>query len=117
VTSPSSFSFYIISKSSGAGITGLGEAFILKINCSESFFSVLNALPQQIAVIDSQGTIRWVNNAWKTFAEENGAQAAHAGEGTRYLSVCRAAVENGDADGVNAAEGISAVLCNEKPFF
>ena len=39
---------------------------------AEFYISVLDSLPHQIAVIDANGFIQWVNRAWKAFSEENG---------------------------------------------
>ncbi|MBP2299259.1 CheR family methyltransferase [Azospirillum picis] len=51
--------------------------------------SVLDSLPEHIAVTDRDGHIVMVNAAWRNFAERNGAPAAErCGVGTNYLDVC-----------------------------
>ena len=51
--------------------------------------TVLNALTSHIAVVDAQGTILAVNEAWRRFARENGGLDPAAYVGANYLSVCR----------------------------
>ncbi|MDQ2103237.1 chemotaxis protein CheB [Azospirillum isscasi] len=53
--------------------------------------TVLNSLPEHVAVIDSDGAITMVNRAWHLFGEKNGAAALErCGPGTNYLDVCNA---------------------------
>ena len=46
--------------------------------------AVLQALPMQLAVLDQDGTIVFVNAAWDTFARENGAALAETSVGTVF---------------------------------
>jgi two-component system, chemotaxis family, CheB/CheR fusion protein len=56
---------------------------------------VLDALPQQVALIDHSGTITLVNRAWREFALQNGAHDdARTGVGANYLEVCDAGKPN-----------------------
>ncbi len=84
----------------------------------EDFFhSVLDALPQHIAVLDEHGTIVAVNAAWRQFGIDNGMTAEGCGLGTNYLHLC------GTASGKYAEEanavfsGITAVLTREQEEF
>nr|WP_301340831.1 chemotaxis protein CheB [Azospirillum brasilense] len=53
--------------------------------------TVLDSLPEHVAVIDSNGAITMVNHAWRMFGEKNGAPALdRCGPGTNYLDVCSA---------------------------
>lgn len=72
--------------------------------------AILNALPAHIALLDSQGTILSVNEAWRRFAAENGQQEAGYGIGLNYLEICDAArgVDSDEASQVRA--GIRSVL-------
>lgn len=56
---------------------------------------VIDSLHEQVAVVDAQGTIRFVNRAWNTFANENaaGAQLVGLGVGANYLAACLNAPE------------------------
>jgi diguanylate cyclase (GGDEF)-like protein len=56
---------------------------------------VLDVLPQEIALIDRDGTITWVNDSWRSFAADN-AGPVGAAMGWNYLEVCRRAVELGE---------------------
>jgi len=57
---------------------------------TESFSStILNSLSAHIAVLDEEGTIMRVNDAWERFALENGAQPDDTDVGVNYLEVCK----------------------------
>ena len=82
------------------------------LQASEMFaHDVLDSLSAHIAVLDEQGTIVAVNEAWRRFARENGGVDERVHLGANYLSVCQAAME-GQADELAAAalRGIRAVL-------
>lgn len=51
---------------------------------------VLDAMPEQIAVLGRYGTILMVNEAWQRFGRENGSPEP-VGFGINYLEVCRRA--------------------------
>ncbi|HLF00664.1 MAG TPA: response regulator, partial [Anaerolineales bacterium] len=79
---------------------------------SELFsLSILNSLTAHIAVIDTDGIILVVNEAWERFARENGDPAlAHTGPGVNYLAVCRRAVDSADSLAAQALAGLESVL-------
>ena len=80
--------------------------------------SVLNALTANIAVVDEQGTIVAVNEAWKRFARENGGVDPDGYVGTNYLAVCHASLQEGPDALVEAAlRGINAVMRDEQEEF
>ena len=82
---------------------------------SQSFLtSVLNTLPEQIAVIDMLGDIHYVNNSWIDFGEGNNGPSTNW-EQMNYLAVCEAATK--DAVALTAAGGIRAVLEGETDRF
>jgi diguanylate cyclase (GGDEF)-like protein len=75
--------------------------------------AILNALPTQIALLDSCGKIVSVNDAWRRFADTNGFIGPDRGAGVDYLKVCDAAAATGGDDAVEAASvaaGIRSVL-------
>jgi len=84
---------------------------------ADFYVSVLNSLSQQIAVIDGQGVIQWVNRSWETFSEENGGEPDKVWRGTNYLNVCGSAAEGGERDGGDALTGIETVIAGEQPTF
>ena len=79
--------------------------------------ALLNALPAHIAVLDADGRIVAVNEAWRRFANENGLRDAHHSVGRNYLDACGPPVY-GDASEMSAvAAGLRAVLAGESSSF
>jgi len=78
---------------------------------SEHGFSqaILDSLTAQIAVLDRNGVIVFVNQAWLRFAGENGA-SQRTGQGTHYLEAARFATGPYAGEAKKACEGIKAVL-------
>ncbi|MFQ3588207.1 MAG: PAS domain-containing protein [Fimbriimonadaceae bacterium] len=76
----------------------------------------LNSLASQIAVLDRDGKIVWVNEAWRRFGMDNGCLRGDAYLTDNYLSVCAQAgpIEPLAAE---AAEGVRGVLSGDLPSF
>jgi PAS domain S-box-containing protein len=75
---------------------------------------LLDSMPVSAAVLDAQGRIQVVNEAWRAFARENDADpVGGTGVGANYLDVCR----GGDAFARRAREGIEAVIAGESDAF
>jgi PAS domain S-box-containing protein len=73
--------------------------------------TTLQALSAHIAVIDRQGTIIAVNDAWMEFARGNDAgSATDVVPGANYCEACRRSADNEDRSAAEALEGIEAVL-------
>ena len=74
--------------------------------------AVIDSLPAQLAVLDADGTIVSVNDAWRRFAA--GAQCDACSEGVNFLDVCARSAGSGDprsaADAALAAAGVRQVL-------
>ncbi|WP_292433422.1 PAS domain S-box protein [Methylobacter sp.] len=85
-----------------------------KLRDSDAFnLSILNSLTSNIAVLDAQGIIVEINNAWRRFAKENGLPQSYQNMlGTNYLDAC-----NKDYEATAAKEGIAAVLAGELETF
>lgn len=79
--------------------------------------TILNALPAYIALIDTQGAIVSVNEAWKDFPPGTTASAPGARVGSNYLDICDCAEGSGAADAVQAARGVRAVLNGSEKSF
>lgn len=79
--------------------------------------AILNALPAHIALIDMQGCIISVNDAWRDFADVNVLQGPGYGIGLNYLEMCDRAAEVGVHDAQLAAAGIRSVLEHRAPSF
>lgn len=76
--------------------------------------ALLNAVEDQVVVIDSQGIIQYTNLAWDQFAKDNGMPADYRWVGTNYLGVCDGAAESISQ---TAAEGIRRVMTGEQGQF
>ena len=84
--------------------------------------TILDALPEHISVLAPDGTITVVNQAWRTFARNNGdPEMLRSGPGTNYLEVCRLGGEGADAATRASVEhtlaGIRGVLDGSLPSF
>ena len=72
--------------------------------------AVLNALPANVALIDTSGIITSVNNAWRQFGDRNGLHSPGHEVGVNYLTICDSAKDGGAGLAHQAASGIRAVL-------
>ncbi|MFH1059599.1 MAG: PAS domain S-box protein, partial [Pseudomonadota bacterium] len=79
--------------------------------------SVLSSLPAQIAVLNSQGAIISVNQAWTDFGRAGQGDEATWSVGANYLEATQRAVEAGDPTARKALDGIQAVLQRKLPSF
>ena len=77
--------------------------------------AVIDALSENIAVLDEHGVIVRTNAAWRQFAAASGADAQRTSEGARYLDVCRLAAAEGAPGAAEVLEGLSAVLAGRLP--
>jgi len=69
--------------------------------------ATVDALPDNIAVLDVAGQIVAMNAAWRNSRPENGFLGLQAGTGANYLRVCD---DSGTPEGTAAAAGIRAVI-------
>ena len=84
---------------------------------AEFYISILDSLPQQIAVIDANGLIQWVNSSWKTFSEENGGPPGKIWRGTNYLNVCHHTEKSSDQECDDVLSGMEGVIKGERSIF
>lgn len=75
--------------------------------------STVDALHDNVAVLDKQGIVVAVNEAWRAFAEGGQFVGAAARIGSDYLAIC----EKGGVDGQAVAAGIRAVMGGEQRLF
>ena len=86
--------------------------------CEELSSQTFQALPSHIAVIDRDGAILSVNQAWTEFACGNaGSDAASVKVGANYLDVCRRASAANAEDADQALAGIESVLAGSSQQF
>jgi anti-anti-sigma factor len=67
----------------------------------------------EIALLDGDGVIVWVNHAWQAFAAANGGDPDRTGTGVSYLDVCTAAPDDPGSAQVDAA--IRRALAGDLP--
>lgn len=72
--------------------------------------AILNALPAYIALLDSQGLIISVNEAWQRFDRANAIQCPGHGIGVNYLEICDTARGDDASEVKQVAAGIRSVL-------
>ena len=109
---------YRIPSSSARGVV-ISFVDMTFVHKASQLQSILDGLAEHIAVLDGQGLIRMVNDAWARFAAENGDPGmVHSGPGTHYLAVCQAGanLEGGDYSS-RAAVGLRAGRDNRLEHF
>lgn len=78
--------------------------------------SILEALHDEVAVLDASGRIVAVNAAWRNFSAENDGDARQNYLGTNYLEVCRSADGASSAEARLIPDGLQKVLHTGQPF-
>ena len=84
---------------------------------SERQSTILNTLPANIALLDANGNIIKVNEAWKKFAIQNGLQHSLSGLGENYIEIAARATGLDEQTGKQMAMGITAILRGTKEKF
>ena len=79
--------------------------------------AILQALPAHIAVIDAEGRIVQVNDAWRRFAAANGLAPERCGPGADYLRACSMASGPGAAEAEAVHRGLLDVLAGRRESF
>jgi PAS domain S-box-containing protein len=79
--------------------------------------AILNALPAHIALVDAQGMIISVNEAWRRFATDNALVSREFCVGESYLEVCDQTRGHEAEEAQAAATGIRRVLRGETKDF
>jgi PAS domain S-box-containing protein len=81
--------------------------------------AILDSLTANIAVLNPEGTIIVVNEAWRRFARDNSLPGSPVGAdvGTNYLEVCRKATGALAEEAQEALAGILAVLQGSRSHF
>lgn len=90
---------------------------ITSVKDSQRLQAIIDSLPEHLAVLDPQGTIQLVNQAWRLFATRNGdADLRNSGPGSNYLRVC-AESALADDDARRAHTGLTDVLEGRRASF
>mgnify|MGYP001560516477 FL=1 len=82
----------------------------LRHNDAAKQVAILNALPAHIALLDTQGVIVSVNEAWRRLAGASAIQGPGYGIGLNYLAICDSARGDHSSEAHQAAAGIRSVL-------
>ncbi len=82
----------------------------MRFNEAAKQTAILNALPAHIALLDAQGRIISVNQAWRQFADANALGASAYGVGLNYLDICDNARGDNAVEAQQVATGIRSVL-------
>jgi len=88
-------------------------------DCHSFSCAVLDALPEQIAVLDTDGNVVAVNSAWRLCCggSDTSDPAGSSAVGQNYLDICRKAQGIGSEGAMEAAEGIDDVLGGRRASF
>ena len=70
----------------------------------------LDALVDHVAILETDGSIIYVNEAWKQFAKANGSPLGIDYKGTNYLDVCRTSTGIDSDDALVVAENIYQIV-------
>ena len=110
--------FYKVPSSSAKGAVAT-FVDITAFQDAERLQSIIDALPEHIAVLEQDGTIAMVNASWNRFAKANGdPKLLTTGPGTNYLEACRTSLSDGKDKTVNRAyQGVKGVLEGSLPIF
>lgn len=84
---------------------------------AETQSAILNALPAHIALLDANGVIQGVNEAWRRFASANVLQSTDFCVGQNYLGICEASHGECAEEAVAVAAGLRKVLSGESKGF
>jgi len=95
----------------------LEKTFAEKEMLASRMLAILNTIPANIALLDSDGCILDANDAWKSFAAEIGFIGPRHGIGLNYFSFTNPPDGNEITDSNEMSEGIRAVLNNERKEF
>jgi PAS domain S-box-containing protein len=101
----------VISLSPAANDAGKLIGLTAMVRMSEEFArGLLNSLPEQIVVLNEQGVVCAVNEAWERFTIDNSGSQQAVTIGVNYLDVCRRSSQAGDECAANVLEQLQAIL-------
>jgi two-component system CheB/CheR fusion protein len=86
---------------------------ISRLHDAQRLQLLIDSLPEHVALLDGQGTIRQVNMAWSRFARSNGGDGRDTGVGANYLAVL---ARSDSADAAALLRGMQGVLSGEQPY-
>lgn len=81
-----------------------------EIDALSSVVGVLNALDDEVAILDTAGCVVAANTAWERFRVENGGEPGSCSVGSNYLAACVSAEGSSSTAARIVADGLSAAL-------
>ncbi|GGD14860.1 PAS domain S-box protein [Flavobacterium orientale] len=84
---------------------------------SQEQTTILNTLPASIALLDHEGTIVKVNEAWVHFGKANGMPDSYEHLHKNYIEVAEKSLGSEAKDGKHMAKGLRGVLRGERDHF
>lgn len=81
-----------------------------------SFDNLFDAMADETIIVQEDGTIVAVNQAWRRFCAENGGDTQTHYVGTNYINVCRGARGNSSAEAAIVPEGLNDALVTGNEF-
>jgi PAS domain S-box-containing protein len=88
----------------------LNKSYAEKQVLAHRMSTIINTLPANIALLDENGIIVDVNEAWKNFADQNGFAGNNYAVGGDYIDISNRSFGEDESDGKKVAEGIKKVL-------
>ncbi|MFP4705717.1 MAG: PAS domain-containing protein, partial [Spirochaetaceae bacterium] len=99
-------------------VTDRKKAELAQKDYKDYLLGVLDALPDNVAVLDESGTIMTVNDSWRRFAAENGLHwEGHDGQGYNYLRTIEQAGDYSAEGARETADGIRSLLAGQRTSF
>lgn len=95
----------------------LKRSYDLLQAASEREAAILDALPANIALLDTSGTIVAVNQAWRDFGAANNLSCSNANIGDNYIAISENAGGDDAEVGKKVAEGIKQVISGKRKDF
>lgn len=81
-----------------------------------SHFELIDAMTDEVVILDSEGVIVAVNSAWKRFCEENAGDAVSHYLGANYFEICEAAVLDTALRAREVLDGLRKALATGLPY-
>ena len=76
------------------------------VTLDASHYELIEAMTDEVVILDATGEIVAVNMAWKIFCEENGGDAGSHYVGANYFDICKAAVMDSVVQAETVLDGL-----------
>jgi diguanylate cyclase (GGDEF)-like protein len=83
----------------------------------ESRQALINSLPANVALLDTQGNILDINEQWRHFGMEGGQEDPEYGLGRNYIDLCETACGGESEGAAEVAQGLRGLLAGERDTF